>query len=357
MLASPAFADDAKVLPAGVLRTTLAPIFVTSQSSFSSDFEVDRSSDTETKFFNLGLALEYGVTDWITAAVQWAPGWTIWSEVDPDTGNELFDDADEDAELHRFFDVFAGAKVQVIGENAPVQRSDMRFAFAPGVKIPLGYPDWDDQYDGSLSGGDANFEDPHVFATPQRGPDTNAFGVGGRIYYDYIINENWFINLFSEAGVYIGETRAPNLPYHMLAELLNDLGEDYDTDEFGYGWDIQFEIEPHFETMVGEGMLFAASLPINIDYLPEITLGGDKLSDIADDMSDHPAPGAGDSLDAAWGDEGPSSLLTVGPKLKFFARSWTVPTEFIAQYNIPVAGRRVNASHSFVLQIRNYLSF
>ncbi len=358
--AVPAFADDAKVLPAGILRTTVVPAFIVSNNQFGTDFEMDRSSATETKFFNLGIALEYGVTDWITAAVQWAPGWTAWSSVDPDVGNPLFDDADVDAVLHRFFDMFAGAKVQIIGENAPVRRSDMRFAFAPGLKFPLGYPDWDGQYDGAVSSQDVELDDPYVFATPQRGPDTNAFGVGARVYYDYIFNENWFINFFSEAGVYLRDARAPNLPYHLIAELLNDLDEDYDTDEFGYGWDIQFEIEPHFETMLGEGLLFGASLPINIDYLPEITLGGDKLSDIAADMVakyEGPAPDAAAAIDNAWGDEGPSSLLTVGPTMKLFARTWPVPTEFVATYSIPVAGRRVGASHVFSLQIRNYLSF
>ena len=343
MLASPAFADinGAKVLPGGVLRTTIAPTFVTASSAFEEDFEFDRDSDADdVKFFNLGIALEYGVNDWITAAVQWAPGWTIWSDLEAEAPG-----ADgEDAKLHPFFDMFAGAKLQIVGENAPVQRSDMRFAFAPGVKIPLGYPDWDGQYDDFGALGFEDLEDPYIIATPQRGPDTNAFGVGARVFYDYIVNENWFINLFAEGGIYPMTARAPDLGSHAIADALPD----YDTDEFGYGWDIEFEVEPRFETMVGPGMEFAAGLPITIDYLPEPTLDGDKLSDIADD---NPITAA------AWEDEGPRSLLSVGPNVKFFAQTWTVPTEFVAQYNIPVAGRRTSASHSFVLQIRNYLSF
>ncbi len=369
-LAVPAFADvnGAKVLPAGILRTTVVPAYVFAVDNFKSDFGFDTSSADDVAFFNTGIALEYGVNDWITAAVQWAPGWTIWSDVDL-----AFD---EDAELHRFFDMFAGAKVQIIGENAPVRRGDMRFAFAPGLKFPLGYPDWDGQYDsddfedninnpfvqGALAGGDitaneavgaslagsgelnteSTVEDPFVASSP----DTNQLGLGLRLYYDYIFTENWWVNFFGEGAFYLLNGRAPSVAAHAIAELEGV------EDEFDRGWDIELEIEPHFETMLGPGLQLGASLPVKLDYAPEIKLDGDKLSKWESDALNGEAPFEDDESTT-----GPFSTLSVGPTLRLFARGWTLPTEFVLKYNAPIAGRNASTTHSFSLQIRNYLSF
>ena len=56
-------------------------------------------------------AIEFGVTDWMSAAVQWAPGWNVWSEFD-NPGIWL----DDNAGTNGPFDVFAGAKIQVLDE-------------------------------------------------------------------------------------------------------------------------------------------------------------------------------------------------------------------------------------------------
>jgi len=68
-LVLPAFADDAKVLPKGVLRTYLAPSYTTITEVYDADGEAQDT--TETKLLNLGAALEYGITDWVNLGLQW----------------------------------------------------------------------------------------------------------------------------------------------------------------------------------------------------------------------------------------------------------------------------------------------
>ena len=80
-VASLAFSDDALVLPKGVLRTYITAAYGFATSAYDADADKQDMSGLYEgyKIFNLGGALEYGVTDWVSAAVQWAPGWNIWS--------------------------------------------------------------------------------------------------------------------------------------------------------------------------------------------------------------------------------------------------------------------------------------
>jgi len=332
-LAAPVYAegDGAKVLPAGVLRTTFAPTYAFYGDTFKRDFGVGREIGDQVRFFNLGLALEYGVTDWITAAVEWNPGWTIWSYVD--TAFQF----DQEPRLHRFFDMFAGAKLQVIGENAPVPRSDMRLAFAPGIKFPLGYPDWDGQHGDGFR---EVSEDPFILYSP----DTNQLGLGMRLYYDYIFSASWWINLFGEGVLYVMDGYAPDMTAYFKVEA------DGVEDEFDRRWDVELEIEPHFETPMGTGLRFGASLPVKIAYAPEITLEGVKLSewegDVAGRAFDYPDIGP---------ITGPFATLSVGPTVRLIARpEGKSPLEFVLKYTAPVAGLNAPTSHTISLQVRNY---
>ncbi len=124
LIAAAAFADDALVLPAKVLRVTTALSF----GSFDEEYDADGKAQdaTETSFTNVGAAVEYGVNDWVTAALQWAPGYNITSEIDG-----------QKAKINGPLDIFAGAKFQIVGAKAPVVNEQFRFAVAPGIKIPL----------------------------------------------------------------------------------------------------------------------------------------------------------------------------------------------------------------------------
>jgi len=121
-----AFADDALVMPARVGRVYMTNSYAFANGEYDKDGNYDdyESGYGAFKLYNMGFAVEYGITDWITGAVQWAPGWNVWSDMDR-TGM--------DANINGLYDIFVGAKIQIVGEKAPVQNSMFRFAVAPGI--------------------------------------------------------------------------------------------------------------------------------------------------------------------------------------------------------------------------------
>jgi hypothetical protein len=130
-----AFADDALVMPAHVGRVYMTNTYAFANGSYDKDGKYTDfgSGNGAYKAYNMGFALEYGVTDWITGAVQWAPGWNVWSDMDI----SLSPLSTSKININGVYDIFVGAKLQIVGEKAPVQNSLFRFAVAPGVKIPL----------------------------------------------------------------------------------------------------------------------------------------------------------------------------------------------------------------------------
>ena len=306
---SPLFADDALTLPTGVWRTRVVPIYSFTSSEFEEGegFTADReSSDIESKALLLGFAVEYGITDWITAAVQWTPAVTAWSEIDAE-GSPF----DGDPLLHRWSDIFVGAKVQIIGPQAPVSRSDIRLAVAPGIKIPLPGADWDDELESAMDG------DDFVFANVDR----NVFGIGGRFYLDYVFSPEFFVNLYSEFIAYPVEGAGPNV---------FTAGTD---DKWNYGYDLTLEIEPHYIYTASADLRITPSLPITFTHSPGLEYDGE------------PTPAR------------MSRVLTVEPTVEFFFTGLTVPTALEIGYRYPVAGQNAGATNALVIQIKNYLKF
>src|SRR6056297_4356174 len=93
-LVLPAFADDAKVLPKGVLRSYIVPVYSFATEAYDQDGDAGDISFNglpvdKVSLFNVGGAIEYGVNDWISAAVQWTPGYTFTTKFDGD--NQMYD--------------------------------------------------------------------------------------------------------------------------------------------------------------------------------------------------------------------------------------------------------------------------
>lgn len=306
--AAPAFADDALVLPQGVWRTRVIPAFVFGGNSFDDDFSFDRESSDDVRIMTLGFAVEYGINDWITAAAQWAPAFSVWS------------DLSDDRQIARWADLFLGAKFQLIGPEAPVSRNDMRLALAPGVKVPFPAADWDDSIE--------DFQAGDEFVAQSL--DRNVLGVGGRFYFDYVFSPAFYLNFFTELIMYPIEGGAPNLGYYLPVAFG---GAGLDDDKFDYGYDLKLEIEPHYIYTASPNLRITPSLPITFTHSPDLKYDGNTLDDTA------------------------SSLLTVAPTVEFFFTGLTVPTALELTYSIPVAGQNSPANHAVILQIKNYLKF
>jgi hypothetical protein len=299
-----AFADDALVLPTGVFRITTAFSYASAGSEFDADGE-SQDLDAALKAFNLGLALEYGINDWISAAVQWAPGYNVWSDIE-----------DSDAKLNGAFDIFAGAKLQIVGPKAPVVNESIRFAVAPGIKIPLPGADFEEAYDNMAAGDDFIYQDP----------DKHALGLGGRLYADYVVNEMFFINAYSEFIYYLerkGVLTGPTPSAYASAMEV----------DIAYGYDLTLELEPHFEYMINEGMRLAGGLPFTYTMSPDKEVNGETVDDSA------------------------SNLLKIGPSASLFFMKTTVPFEVKLGYSLPLTGTNENKFNTLTLQGKVYLKF
>lgn len=288
-----AFADDALVLPTGVFRVTTAFSYAMGDQQYDADGDeqdLDNGVDSISAL-NLGLALEYGINDWISAAIQWAPGYTVWSVLD----GFAFGPFEPDANANGPNDIFAGAKLQIVGPKAPVANEMVRFAIAPGVKIPLGDPDWEKQLENILDESDAT-------VTPS---DKHAFGLGGRLYADYAVNEMFFINVYSEYIYYLERKDANIAP---------TTDEDASAVDIGFGYDLTLELEPHFQYMVSEGMRLGVALPVTYSMTPDVEVDGESVDDSA------------------------TTLLQVGPNVALFFMKAAVPFELKLAYMLPLMG-------------------
>jgi hypothetical protein len=308
-VASLAFSDDALVLPKGVLRTYITAAYGFATSAYDADADKQDMSGLYEgyKIFNLGGALEYGVTDWVSAAVQWAPGWNIWSEFDNPT--LLLDD---NARANGPFDIFAGAKIQILGEKGLMPSEMLRLAFAPGVKIALPDPDWQEQANNKADG------DPWKAESV----DKHAWGFGARAYFDYVLNEMIYFNLYSE------------FIYYLKKDFDNtDLYGGFGTDaEIEYGYDLTLEVEPHFEKMIADGFRLGIGVPATLTMSPETKEDGT-------------------------GQDDESYLLTVGPNVSLFLMNFFIPTELKVGYTLPLLGKNDDALNTIVFQVKTYMKF
>lgn len=306
------FADDALVLPKGVIRTYITGAFAFATSGWDENGDKQDLDPMNYRFINVGAAVEFGVTDWISAAVQWAPGWNIWTS---------FYDASAPADkatVNGPADIFAGAKIQVIGENAPVANDMIRLAFAPGVKIPLPAPDWQEQLTNQAAG------DKWILMTP----DKHTLGVGARAYFDYVVNEMFYINLYGEFIYFPMTVKLDTVSF--LDWYAVQLGAP--NDDIGYGYDLTLEAEPHYEVFV-DGIRIGVALPVTFVRTPEI-----KVNDTAQADSD-------------------AYSLSVSPNVSAFLTEFPVPLEFKVGYTLPLIGKNADVRNIVVLQVKAYMKF
>ncbi|AEJ18900.1 hypothetical protein [Gracilinema caldarium] len=298
------FASDALVLPAHVGRVYVTNSYAFANGAYDQDgkYESYESGEGAFKAYNLGFALEYGVNDWISAAIQWAPGWNLWSDMDMPS---------LDANINGVYDIFVGAKIQILGEKAPVQDSRFRFAVAPGVKIPLPATDMEEQFKNAMKGD----------AVTVANLDKHLFAVGGRLYFDYIINKLFFANLYSELVYYPTEGKVSE----SSLSLYNPT-----KDKINYGYKLTLEAEPHFETLIDQGLKMSAGLPITYITTPDVKIDGDKVKDTA------------------------TASLTLGPNASIFFLNTLLPVELQLGYTFPVYGKNTSATQALTLQAKVY---
>jgi len=159
--------------------------------------------------------------------------------------------------------------------------------------------DFDKQRENMMAG------DPFIIADPDR----HAFGMGGRVFFDYIINSDMFVNLYNETI------------YYFPREDVEYFGGVWD--EVKYGMDLTFEAEFHYAMAVAEALKLNLGLPVR--YVMNT--------------------------------EEDSNVFSLNPTVGVFFTG-KVPFEVSVAYNIPLMGKNIDfATNTLTFQIKNYFKF
>ena len=300
---APAFADDAKVLPKGVLRLTFVFASNSFDQSYDPDGEAQNSDYGKVTALALGTALEYGVTDQIAAAVQWTPAYVISSSFENDPVPT------SDANANGLADLFIGAKVQVIGANGFIPNEMIRLAFAAGALVPLDNPDWPGEVAKALSAEDYKASSP----------SNQAMGLGFRAYFDWVLSKMFYLNLYNQSIFYLPVTKSQFNPF------------DTTEHEYKYGYKLTFETEPHFDYSFSDKVSLSAGVPVTFTMTPEVVVDGT-------------------------GNGKPTHILTVSPSASVFVMAF-IPFELKAGYTLPLLGKNADAASTLVFQLKTFLKF
>jgi len=329
LLFAPAlFAENALVMPARIGRVYVVPTFINFDRQFDADGNLG-DFPAPTTMFNLGFALEYGINPWITGAVQWTPGVNVWSNVDMREGDE--------GRVSGMGDLFVGAKFQVLGPVAPITNSTFRVAFAPGVKIPMGTPDFAGEVPDFMREG----------GVPNVAPlDNHVFAFGLRSFFDWVISDAFYINLFNEVIFHPVRGRFGDLGLTQAVQatsLAAATGGAITTADLDVNFRTQwtFQIEPHFVHRFESPMVaFEAGLPLTYFFTRGFT--------VEDVPAGIPMPALIPQ------DQGSVHRLSIGPNVSAFFMQWPVPMEFVLGYDIVLWGQNTPVRHVLSFQIRAY---
>ncbi len=369
-LIAPVFADDALVLPKGISRVTIAPVLGFVQGAWDADGELTSNKDDagdslpDDVVFLLGFAYEYGLTEQISLGLQWAPAYQF-----PVTA----DAAQENALTGGFEQIDVGAEIQILGEQGYVTNNNFRFSVTPGIAIP--FPETTDW----KSAGE-DFAAQKDALTP---PSVNKseFQLGALLNLDYVITDQYEVNLFTEARYRLGRTldvgdfynpvtiagvqantglntANPALGGQTVLEAANYDGEDiYDSYEITYGPNVLWEIgmEPSASYQVAESLRldlsatgrFSLSTPQEVETKTELSTEGQAIETTSGGASDLDKSGSVEPDD-------PSFNFAIQPTVGTFITAMPLPIELKASYNIPVLGQNDTQTQQLIFQIRAF---
>jgi hypothetical protein len=175
--------------------------------------------------------------------------------------------------------------------------------------------DWKDEQDNQSSGDSYKTQDP----------DKHAWGIGGRLYFDFVFTREFFLNFYTEFIKFFDKDYEDVSLATYVASLANG------PNDFNYGWDLTFEIEPTLEYQLTPGVRIGASLPVNIKFTPDVNIDSSSVDDTA------------------------TYLLKFGPELSIYFPKMFIPTDFRLFYLHPLLGRNSPATHEFGLYIQSYI--
>jgi hypothetical protein len=186
----------------------------------------------------------------------------------------------------------------------------MRLSVAPGFLIPFSGVDFGNQTRNVMTGGDVTASNI----------DRHVFGFGGRVNYDYVFNPSFYLGLCSEVTFFpvkssTGKTNMQEYPITPRQSV-------------DYGWELMFEVEPHYDYPVADGFVLGAGLPMTITTSPAVKYDGRE------------------------GAVGNHYLFTMMPLVSMMFTRVPVPVQVELDYMIPVFGKNEQAAHALTLLVK-----
>jgi hypothetical protein len=173
------------------------------------------------------------------------------------------------------------------------------------------------------------------------------------VYFDYIFNEHFFINIYNETIFYPVEgdiDKAGIQEYGVFARVKANLPTA--KVDVGYGYDLTFELEPVYSTSLGDsGVTLTAGLPVNYKFTPghSYSVSGGVPGIMPNEAIEKTIK------DNVAADE-PTHMLKVKPNISFFFTKWVLPTDIGLTYGIPVWGKNNLARHEITLKVKLYFA-
>lgn len=365
--ALPLFADDAVVLPQGVGRIRIIPVLTTVTGSYDdsgslTDNKDDaRDQDPDEAIWAIGGAFEYGVTNQISIGLRWAPAYQFFADADA-TGSSSYD-----AQTGGFEHIDVGAEIQILGEQGFVGNEQFRFSVTPGVGIPM-----PENVDWAAEG--TNAARQQDFINPTSLNQTEA-QIGLLLNADYVINETFEVNVFTEGRYRFGRTREVKDYFNSLADTasagtaLDAIENPYSTYDIEFGPNLLWEagIEPKASFQVADplrldvGLTTKFSLNTAQDRTTTATFANATQQTLVTNLVGAQAALGQAGLVTSNTDsttEGDTSYtLRFEPSVGAFITALPLPLELTAQYSIPLMGQNVNATQSAIFQLRAYFRF
>jgi hypothetical protein len=360
-MVAPVFADDAKVLPQGVARIRIIPVLATTAGSYDDSGDLTDNKDgagdrmPDKGIWALGGALEYGITNQISMGLRWTPVYQFMADADV-TGSDDFDVQTgglEHADL--------GAEIQIIGEQGYVSNDLMRFSVTPGVAIPMPVTtDWAAEGKNVVSQSD--------FILPTSLNTTEA-QLGLLLNFDYVIDDTFEVNLFTEGRYRFARTRDVKDFYNGLVEEAASLSDAYSTYDIEFGPSILWEagIEPKASFPLSDVLRLDAGLTTKFtlqtaqDRTTTVALSSPTATETVGGVLDAQPTLEGfglQSSDSESTTDGDTAyILRFEPSIGAFITALPLPLEVTAQYSIPLLGQNEVASRRLITQLRAYVRF
>lgn len=366
---TPVFADDALVLPQGVARIRIVPILTTVSGTYDDSGSLtDNENDAgdqmpDEAIWALGGAFEYGITNQISLGIRWAPAFQFFGDADA-TGQSSFD-----VQTGGFEHADIGAEFQVLGEQGYVTNEQLRFSVTPGFAIPMPVTtDWKAE-------GEALAEQEDAILPTSL--NTTELQAGMLLNFDYVINDVFEVNLFTEGRYRFARTRDVqdfyNAYVNSVAAAVPGIEDPYSEYELTFGPNFLWEagLEPKASFQVADPIRLDVGLTtkFTLNTAQETTTKA-TFADATQQATLQGAAGGSAQLSQALqgagavtsdtdvtSDGDTAYTLRFEPSVGAFITALPVPLELTAQYSLPLLGQNTTATQSLITQLRVYVRF